>query len=53
MKRLKFLANCFLTVLTGAIATSLWITYSDHWKFYLPIFLLTLVLKITIEDARQ
>ena len=39
MKKLRKFVSTMIVILSGLTVSSLWITHSDNWKTYLPIWL--------------
>lgn len=49
MTTLKNILNKIAIITTGAILSSLWITHSDSWKYYLPVCLLCITATQSFE----
>tara|TARA_R110000772_G_scaffold195095_1_gene305793 strand:- start:1353 stop:1517 length:165 start_codon:yes stop_codon:yes gene_type:complete len=49
METFKRLLVITATFFTGMLISSMWITNSDSWKIYLPVVLLCITLKMTLD----
>lgn len=50
MKKVKKFLNTIAVITSGMILSSLWITQTDSWKWYLPVCLACIVLGRPLSD---
>ena len=50
MKNLNRFLISIIILFSGMIGGSLRITHSEHWKIYLPVVLITLSVKLTLDN---
>lgn len=50
MKKFKKFLNTVSIITSGMILSSLWITQTDSWKWYLPICLAAIVFERSLSD---
>ena len=53
MKSIQIVLTQLCAFFAGAIITSLWITNTETYKIYIPIFFVILVIKLVIYDAEK
>lgn len=50
MKKVKNFLNTVAMFTSGMILSSLWITQTDSWKWYLPVCLICIALGQSLND---
>jgi hypothetical protein len=50
MKKVKKFLNTVAIITSGMILSSLWITQTDNWKWYLPVCLACIVFRQSLSD---
>lgn len=53
MKTVQAILLQLLAVFSGALMSSLLITHSNSWKFYLPMSILIIVIKMGLHDYER